>query len=171
MSHLFVPEASVAALIVRAAVVYGFLLVALRVAVPRAGADDELRPHPPPRDLERGPELDERGRHHRAREEAQEAAGEGGRGAGHGRARIHAPQARQVIDPDFLDLEEVLDIHDRQLAKFGGAAGRRDQNLLESALAMPRATFGGEFVHEDLCAMAAAYAFHIAQNQPFEVRL
>jgi uncharacterized membrane protein YcaP (DUF421 family) len=32
MSHLFVPEASVAALIVRAAVVYGFLVVALRVA-------------------------------------------------------------------------------------------------------------------------------------------
>ena len=32
MSHLFVPETSVAALIVRAAVVYGFLLVALRVA-------------------------------------------------------------------------------------------------------------------------------------------
>src|SRR5512143_3056447 len=32
MSHLFIPEASVAALIVRAAVVYGFLLVALRVA-------------------------------------------------------------------------------------------------------------------------------------------
>lgn len=32
---------------------------------------------------------------------------------------------------------------------------------------MPRATFDGQFVHEDLFAMAAAYAFHIAQNQPF----
>lgn len=32
---------------------------------------------------------------------------------------------------------------------------------------MPRATAGGEFAHEDLFAMAAAYAFHIAQNQPF----
>lgn len=32
---------------------------------------------------------------------------------------------------------------------------------------MPRATFDGRFVHDDLFAMAAAYAFHIAQNQPF----
>ncbi len=32
---------------------------------------------------------------------------------------------------------------------------------------MPRATFGGQFLHEDLFAMAAAYAFHIAENQPF----
>ncbi len=36
-----------------------------------------------------------------------------------------------------------------------------------SAVAVPRATFGGELLHEDLFAMAAAYAFHIAQNQPF----
>jgi death on curing protein len=32
---------------------------------------------------------------------------------------------------------------------------------------MPRASAGGEFAHPDLFAMAAAYAFHIAQNQPF----
>ena len=32
---------------------------------------------------------------------------------------------------------------------------------------MPRTTFDGQFVHQDLFAMAAAYAFHIAQNQPF----
>ena len=72
-----------------------------------------------------------------------------------------------MIDPEFLDIEDVLLIHSRQLAKYGGAAGVRDQALLESALAMPMATFGGEFVHKDLFAMAAAYAFHIAENQPF----
>lgn len=32
---------------------------------------------------------------------------------------------------------------------------------------MPRQQFGGEFLHEDLAAMAAAYLFHIAQNHPF----
>lgn len=32
---------------------------------------------------------------------------------------------------------------------------------------MPRASAGGELAHEDVFAMAAAYAFHIAQNQPF----
>jgi death-on-curing protein len=72
-----------------------------------------------------------------------------------------------VTDPVFLDVEDVLLIHEEQLAKYGGSAGVRDAGLLESAVAMPRATAGGEFAHEDLIAMAAAYAFHIAQNQPF----
>jgi death-on-curing protein len=72
-----------------------------------------------------------------------------------------------VSEPEFLDLEDVLAIHDRQIAEFGGAPGIRDQALLESALATPRATFGGSYVHESLFAMAAAYAFHLAENQPF----
>lgn len=71
------------------------------------------------------------------------------------------------MDPVFLDVEDVLLIHEEQLARYGGSAGIRDAGLLESAVAMPRATAGGEFVHEDLFAMAAAYGFHIAQNQPF----
>ncbi|RJO70484.1 MAG: type II toxin-antitoxin system death-on-curing family toxin [Myxococcales bacterium] len=68
---------------------------------------------------------------------------------------------------EFLDLEIVLQIHEEQLAEFGGAEGLRDKGLLESAIAQPEATFGGEYVHSDLFHMAAAYAFHIAQNQPF----
>jgi len=38
---------------------------------------------------------------------------------------------------------------------------------LESAVAMPAATFDRKFLHEDVFHMAAAYAFHIAENQPF----
>jgi death-on-curing protein len=72
-----------------------------------------------------------------------------------------------VSDPVFLDVDDVLLIHDEQLPRYGGSAGIRDRGLLESAVAMPRATAGGEFAHDDLFAMAAAYAFHIAQNQPF----
>ncbi len=72
-----------------------------------------------------------------------------------------------MSDPVFLDLEDVLLIHEEQLAAYGGAAGIRDTGLLESAVAMPRASAGGELAHEDRFAMAAAYAFHIAQNQPF----
>jgi death-on-curing protein len=72
-----------------------------------------------------------------------------------------------VTEPDFLELEEVLELHDRQIEAFGGTLGIRDQGLLESALATPRATFGGQFVHESLFLMAAAYAFHVAENQPF----
>lgn len=51
-------------------------------------------------------------------------------------------------EPLFLTLAEVLEIHADQLRLFGGSDGIRDQGALESAIAM-----------------AAAYAFHIAQNQ------
>ena len=41
------------------------------------------------------------------------------------------------------------------------------QGLLESALAQPESTMFGVFLHADLWEQAAAYAFHIAENQPF----
>ena len=44
---------------------------------------------------------------------------------------------------------------------------RRDRGLLESAMAVPEASFGGAFLHPTLYSMAAAYAYHIAENQPF----
>ena len=67
----------------------------------------------------------------------------------------------------FLSLDDVLELHEMQLESYGGATGIRDQGLLESAVMMPQASFGGEFVHKDIFVMAAAYAFHIAENQPF----
>lgn len=68
---------------------------------------------------------------------------------------------------EFLALEDVLEIHEMQLIRYGGGDGLRDRGLLESALAQPRATFDGEFIHNDLFAMAAAYLFHIVSNHPF----
>ena len=50
---------------------------------------------------------------------------------------------------------------------LSGSGGIRDRGLLESAVAMPQSAFGGEWLHADLFEMAAAYAFHIAENQPF----
>jgi death-on-curing protein len=70
-------------------------------------------------------------------------------------------------EPEFLTLDDVLDIHARQLEKFGGQEGLRDQGLLESALAQPQAGFGGTPFHADLFEMAAAYAVHVARNHPF----
>ncbi|HEY6107045.1 MAG TPA: type II toxin-antitoxin system death-on-curing family toxin [Anaeromyxobacteraceae bacterium] len=37
----------------------------------------------------------------------------------------------------------------------------------ESALAAPRATFGGVHLHGSLPEMAAAYLFHLVRNHPF----
>ena len=67
----------------------------------------------------------------------------------------------------FLSVDDVLDLHNDQLRLFGGSAGLRDRNALESAVAMPASTFDGAFLHDDLFHMAAAYVFHIAENQPF----
>jgi death-on-curing protein len=72
-----------------------------------------------------------------------------------------------VNEPDFLTVDDVLLLHEEQLKHYGGGAGIRDSALLDSAIGMPQQSFGGALVHEDLFAMAAAYAFHIAQNQPF----
>jgi len=67
----------------------------------------------------------------------------------------------------FLTLAEVNEIHADQIRHYGGLAGVRDMNLLSSAVAMPYASFSGDFLHKDLFEMAAAYAFHICQNHPF----
>lgn len=67
----------------------------------------------------------------------------------------------------FLSLDEVLEIHRDQIERYGGEGGIRDLPLLQSAMAMPAAGFGGQYLHTDLFEMAAAYLFHIAQNHPF----
>lgn len=67
----------------------------------------------------------------------------------------------------FLTVDEVLELHLEQIELFGGSAGARDLNLLESAVAQPSQQFGGEYLHEDVPAMAAAYLFHIVSNHPF----
>ena len=67
----------------------------------------------------------------------------------------------------FLDVDDVLAIHEDTIAKEGGAAGLRDRGLLESAVSMPRQQFQGQYLHEGLAAMAAAYLFHIAANHAF----
>ncbi len=71
------------------------------------------------------------------------------------------------MTPVFLSLAEVLEIHRDQIERYGGHAGLRDLGLLQSALAMPAAGFGGKYLHGDLLEMAAAYLFHIVQNHPF----
>lgn len=70
-------------------------------------------------------------------------------------------------DPYFLTLAEVLYFHQYQIKRFGGEEGLRDEGLLESAIAQPRAAFGGHWLHNTLYDMAAAYAFHICKNHPF----
>ena len=70
-------------------------------------------------------------------------------------------------DPIFLARADVELIHADQLATHGGTEGLRDAAALESAIGAPQASFGGEYLHEGLFLMAAAYAFHIAEAQAY----
>jgi death-on-curing protein len=65
----------------------------------------------------------------------------------------------------FLTREAVDLIHEASLRAFGGADGIRDENALESALAQPMHEYF--YRQSDLFQIAAAYAFHIAENQPY----
>lgn len=70
-------------------------------------------------------------------------------------------------EPQFLEVQDVLALHAQQLRIYGGGDGVRDLGLLESAVAQPAMSFGGDFAHEGVVAMAAAYLFHLVSNPPF----
>ena len=69
--------------------------------------------------------------------------------------------------PTFLAVDHVLGIHRRIINEFGGQPGLRDRGLLESAVRMPAARFGGKFLHKGVPVMAAAYLFHLCSNHAF----
>lgn len=70
-------------------------------------------------------------------------------------------------EPLFLSVEDVIEIHADQIERYGGSLGVRDVELLRSAIGMPEAGFGDQYLHADLFEMAAAYLYHIIQNHPF----
>jgi death-on-curing protein len=65
----------------------------------------------------------------------------------------------------WIDLQDALTIHERQLHEHGGATGLRDRGLLESALARGRHLAAYE--DPDCCALAAAFTVGIVHNHPF----
>ena len=67
----------------------------------------------------------------------------------------------------YLTLGEVVALHRAILAATGGADGIRDLGALESALAQPKATFGGTDLYPSIVDKASALAFGLAMNHPF----
>ena len=61
-----------------------------------------------------------------------------------------------------LSVDEVLAIHERLIARFGGSAGVRDPGLLESALYRPQTGY-----YSDLAEMGAALFESLLMNHPF----
>jgi death-on-curing protein len=65
----------------------------------------------------------------------------------------------------WLHREIILAVHEHQLAEHGGAAGVRDQGLLESALARPENLTA--YGKPDIADLAAAYGYGISRNHAF----
>jgi death-on-curing protein len=67
----------------------------------------------------------------------------------------------------FLSQEQVLRVHAGLIDAYGGTPGIRDVGLLQSALAMRQASFGGQVLHPTVFDQAAAYLYHLVQNHSF----
>lgn len=67
----------------------------------------------------------------------------------------------------YLDTERVLRFYERVMRATGGSIGLKDRSLLESALAGPRMTFGGEDLYPTLEERAATLGFSLIRNHPF----
>jgi death on curing protein len=67
----------------------------------------------------------------------------------------------------YLTLGEVVALHRAIVAATGGADGIRGLGALESALAQPKATFGGTDLYPSIVDKAGALAFGLAMNHPF----
>jgi death-on-curing protein len=67
----------------------------------------------------------------------------------------------------YLTLKEILELHRRILEQSGGLTGIRDIGILESALAQPLMTFGGEELYPTIVEKASALGFSLIKNHPF----
>lgn len=67
----------------------------------------------------------------------------------------------------YLTLEEVLELHRRLIAQSGGTIGIRDRGALESAVAQPQMSFGGEDLYPTLVEKGSALGFSLIKNHPF----
>ena len=64
----------------------------------------------------------------------------------------------------FIGFGDAVTIHRRMIDDFGGDPGLRDRGLLESALAMPKASLGGDYLHPDPPSMAATTCAPITRS-------
>ena len=68
---------------------------------------------------------------------------------------------------NYLNINQVLAIHSEVIKQTGGSGGTRDLGLLDSAVARPQATFGGEDLYPDIFSKAARLGHSLIRNHPF----
>ena len=70
--------------------------------------------------------------------------------------------------PEFLEPDVVLFMHDQALREYGGTHGLKSEDLLHSALGRAENRWlYAEAPKPDIATLAAAYAYGIARNHPF----
>lgn len=68
---------------------------------------------------------------------------------------------------EFLTIEQVIELHDELLNRYGGLPGIRDKNLLFSAIDAPKVAILGQEMYSSVFDKAAAYLYHLVCNHPF----
>lgn len=68
---------------------------------------------------------------------------------------------------NYVNITQVLFIHDQMVKRFGGAFGIRDLGLIESAVARPQASFGGADLYVSIFDKAGALLQSLLKNHPF----
>lgn len=68
----------------------------------------------------------------------------------------------------FLSIKAAINLYKEMMKKYSNhIGGIQSEALLESAMMEPRASFGKQYLYENLFEMAAAYTYHIIKNHPF----
>jgi death-on-curing protein len=67
----------------------------------------------------------------------------------------------------YISLAEVVELHRRVIEASGGSRGVRDLGAIESAIAQPRMSFGGDDLYPSVAEKAAALCFSLVRNHPF----
>ena len=67
----------------------------------------------------------------------------------------------------YLTVPEVLEIYRHLMEQSGGTAGVTNLGALESAVAQPRMTFGGQELYPTIVEKASALGFSLIKNHPF----
>jgi len=68
---------------------------------------------------------------------------------------------------EYLTIEQVIELHDEMLKRYGGLPGIRDKNLLCSAMDAPKTAIFGQEMYPSVYEKAAAYLYHLVCNHPF----
>lgn len=67
----------------------------------------------------------------------------------------------------YISFKETLRIHTVAIKRYGGSIGVRDQGLIESALARPRASYGDYEAYPDVFTKAAVLLEGLVKNHGF----